>query len=111
MNWYELDWKLQDSNTISHSLDGYTRDRNMREILTLFKQKITEIECNGTVMQSSMNGYIQTELNNLREENELMKQLLVKIIQKDYPEIVLEQPEFISANLEKQALKHITQLV
>lgn len=103
MEWFELDWKLQDSTTISHSIDGYTRDKNLRDILTLFKKKITEVEMNTNVMQGIINSSLNTEVSRLRNENAMMKQLLIKIIQKDYPEIVIEQPEFVSANLANQS--------
>ena len=101
MEWYELDWKIQDGTTLSHSSDGFTRDKNLRDIFTLFKKKVTEIEMGFNVIQCNV-PRIESELATLRLENEMMKQLLAKIIQKDYPEMVIERPEFISANLEKQ---------
>ena len=54
-------------------------------------------------MQGIINSSLNTEVSRLRNENAMMKQLLIKIIQKDYPEIVIEQPEFVSANLANQS--------
>lgn len=101
MQWYELDWKLKDGTTISHSSDGYTRDTNLRDIFTAIKVKVDELDSH-TMMHMTNISVLQSQVAVLQNENEFLKRMMVKIIQKDYPEIVIEQPEFVSANLEKQ---------
>lgn len=94
MNWYELDYKLNDSYTINHSNDGHTRDKNLKEVLTVMKDKIKELE-NSNMANSSI---LQSNVLMLQAENTILKNMIIKMAMKDYPEMVFENPQFFVEN-------------
>lgn len=92
MNWFELDYKLTDNYTINHSNDGYTRDRNLIDVLVVMRDKIKELESNQMTQIVNANTLQIT----LAEENKILKDLLFKIMSKDYPEMILENTAYFT---------------
>lgn len=91
MDWYELDYKIEDGFTINHSNDGHTQDRNLKDIFNAIKIKINMNDCDITSLQS--------ELMNLRHENAELKRMLLKVLKKDYPELAIEEPSFFDETI------------
>lgn len=97
MNFYELNYKLTDTTFINHSLDGYTRDKNLREVLTALKDKINELESSLMTQNSATISILQAQIGSLQTENATLKSMLVKMALKDYPELVFENPQFFES--------------
>ncbi len=104
MEWFELDWKLMDTQLVSHSLDGPTRDKNLRDLFDVMRRKVNEVDTNRQLAANSMDT-LRTYVDSLNYENAMLKKLVAKMIVKDYPELVLEMPEFIANTLPKEPQK------
>lgn len=97
MNWYELDYKLTDTFTINHSNDGYTSDKNLKEVLVVIKDKIKELEGTMLSQHSATISLLQAQIGTLQNENIILKSMIVKMAMKDYPELVFENPQFFES--------------
>ena len=104
MQWYDLNYKLEDGTTISHSADGFTRDRNLKDLFKLYRDKVNEVESK-TMMQDTSMSTLRVYVDDLNRENEMLKKLVAKMITKDYPELVIEMPEFITQVLQTEKQK------
>ena len=97
MNFYELDYKLTDTYTSNHSNDGYTRDKNLKEVFVCLKDKIKKLESNMLSQHSATISILQAQIGSLQTENATLKSMLVKMALKDYPELVFENPQFFES--------------
>lgn len=96
MNWYEIEW--QDLGMyLDSNLPKVSIEENTKQIFTIYRDKFKDIDStimriDGDIVNKESNSI--SDITLLKSENDILKKLIRKMARKDYPELLVEHPEF-----------------
>lgn len=84
------------SDHLDHTKDAFTIRDNLVNVFDIFKNKLDNMEAEIMSSRAILHSQHMTQeclLKDITNENILLKKIITKMVEKDYPELMIEYPE------------------